>query len=876
MISTEKHIHPFATDFKNLKPGVGNNELPGLTNEEAENRLLQFGKNKIEEKNKKNVWLIFLSQFKSPIVGLLAIACGLSYYFEEWLDGSAIAIVILINSAIGFYMELQAERSMNALKQLSTVPSKVIRNGILIETSMELIVPDDIVFVEPGDLVPADGKVFRISQLYVDESALTGESIPVEKKVGQLKEKTILAERTNMLFKGTYVVKGNGYMVISGTGMNTELGKIAKLVQGATQVATPLEKKLLVFSKKMIWITIALVILIFIAGLLNGNSLMSIFQTAVALAVAAIPEGLPIVATLALARGMMKLAEREVIVKKLSAVETMGGTNIICCDKTGTLTQNKIEVDRIVTSSENTEGIQLSMKIAVLCNTAELRNENGKLIETGDPLETGLLKYAVKQNISIEEYRIRFPKIKEEPFSSETKIMCTLHETENAKTIFAKGAPEELLNRCTHLLDKTGITLLSDQLKEVWLQRSDEMAQSGLKVIAGAFKHVTSTNDELSSDLVFVCLYGMIDPPREGVFEAIEECKSAGIKVVMITGDHPSTAKNIAIKLGIMQPEDSTVLSGKEMKNYDQLTEKDKTIWSDTTVFARVSPQQKLDLVKVLQEKNNVVGMTGDGVNDAPALKKADIGIAMGQRGTQVSQEVADMVLKNDSFQSIVSAIREGRVIFQNIRRFVVYLLSCNLSELLVVAAASVFNLHFQLYALQILFINLITDVLPALALGFTGESRNVMHQPPRNMQESIIDRNRWIAIFSYAIVIGSVSIGAVFFSHFTVHDTEIWNPELCNNILFFTLIFSQLLHVFNMTDNKSVFFGSEIFRNKYIWVSIISCLIVIIICYQTPVISQALSVYRMSVYDWMIAAGASLISMLVIQIMKKIDIVKL
>ncbi len=876
MVNTEVNILPFTTDSENPFREFQTNDVIGLTTEQAENRLVQFGKNKIDEKKNKTVWFIFISQFNSPIVGLLATACGLSFYFEEWLDGSAIAFVIFINSVIGFYMEFQAERSMNTLKQMSTVPSKVIRNGILKEISMEDIVPGDTAFVEPGDLVPADGRVFRISQLFLDESALTGESIPVEKKEGLLEEKTLLAERTNMLFKGTYVVKGNGYIIISATGMNTELGRIAKLVQGSAQVATPLEKKLLVFSKKMIGITLALVILIFIAGLLNGNSLMGIFQTAVALAVAAIPEGLPIVATLALARGMMKLADREVIVKKLSAVETMGGTNVICCDKTGTLTQNKIEVERVITPSESEEGIQISMKIAVLCNTAELRKENGKLIETGDPLETGLLKYAALQNISIEEYRSRFPKIKEEPFSSETKIMSTLHETVNGKTIFAKGAPEELLNRCTYVLDKNGNSFFSGQLKEYWLQKSDEMAKSGYKVIAGAFKPDAPTNDDISSNLVFVCLFCMIDPPRDGVFEAIEECKSAGIKVVMITGDHPSTAKNIAIKLGIVQSEEAVVLSGKEMKNYDDLTGKDKSVWSNTSVFARVSPQQKLDLVKVLQENNNVVGMTGDGINDAPALKKADIGIAMGQRGTQVSQEVADMVLKNDSFHSIVAAIREGRVIFQNIRRFVVYLLSCNLSELLVVAAASVFNLHFQLYALQILFINLITDVLPALALGFTGESKNVMHQPPRNMQESIIDRNRWIAIFTYAIVIGAVSVGAVFFSHFTVHPTEIWNPELCNNILFFTLIFSQLLHVFNMTDNKSVFFGSEIFRNKYIWGALISCLVVIIGCYHIPVISHALTVYRMSVHDWMIAVGASLVSMLIIQIMKKIDVVKL
>ncbi|MBI3519918.1 MAG: HAD-IC family P-type ATPase [Bacteroidetes bacterium] len=404
------------------------------------------------------------------------------------------------------------------------------------------------------------------------------------------------------------------------------------------------------------------------------------------------------------------------------------------------------------------------------------------------------------------------------------------------------------------------------------IQKAEELANDGLRVIAGAFNPNPKTNSTLSNELVFVGLFGMIDPPREEVFQAINECRTAGISVVMITGDHPATAKNIAIKLGIADVNHLKSLTGKEMATYESLTPEEKIVWSNTNIFARVSPKQKLDLVSVLQEQKNIVGMTGDGVNDAPALKKADIGIAMGLRGTQVSQEVADMVLKDDSFSSIVIAIKQGRIIFENIRKFVIFLLSCNLSELLVIATASVLNLHFQLFPLQILFINLITDVLPALALGVTDGSDSIMHKPPRNINEPIIDKKRWVTIFFYSIIIGAVSIGAVFFSHLTVHNTETWNPELCNNILFFTLIFSQLLHVLNMGDGTA-FFKSEIVKNKYVWYAIGASLLILFGVYIIQPVRSVLTLYEMSVYDWLISAGASIISVILIQIGKKFKI---
>lgn len=857
----------------------------GLSQEESAKRLEEFGTNSIKHEKKKSLWLIFLNQFNSALVYLLIVAAGLSFFFQEWLDGSAILVVILINALIGFYMEYQAERSMEALKKLSILPAKVIRNGTTTEINAEELVPGDLIFLEAGDMVPADGRIARSSQLQVDESALTGESIPVEKQVAQLKEETTLAERTNMLYKGTFVTKGNTYGIITGTGMHTELGKIANLVQSAEQAATPLEKKLGQFSKKLIKVTVALVVIIFIAGLLNGQKVLEMLETSIALAVAAVPEGLPIVATLALAKGMMKMAKYNVIVKKLSAVETLGGTNVICTDKTGTLTQNKIEVNLIVTptgkyevsnsrkADTNDPSFQHVAHSAVLCNTASLGSD-GK--ETGDPLEVGLLKFAVSQGVAIESLKKEMPTVKEEPFSSETKIMATLHRDANAKhLVYAKGAAEELITRCTHILNGTSTGEFTDILKTHWLTGSENLSASGLRVIATAFKNASSEEKELSTDLTFAGLIGMIDPPRQEVYEAIRECKSAGIKLIMITGDHPSTAQNIGLQLGIIEDDKRAVMVGKDMNVYQHLTEEEKDRWVNTPVFARVSPQQKLDLVSVLQDRKYIVGMTGDGVNDAPALKKSDIGIAMGLRGTQVAQEVADMVLKDDSFSSIVRAIRQGRIIFDNIRKFVIFLLSCNMSELFVIAVAAILNLHFQLFPLQILYINLITDVLPALALGVTAGSPSIMNQPPRNTGESIIDKKRWIAIIFYAVVITLTTLGAVFISHYTVHKTETWNPELCNNILFFTLLFSQILHVFNMNATDSNFFKSEVMRNKYVWYAVVACLILLAISYQITIIREALNIFPMTKEDWTIILGMSLVSLIMIQAGKKLKIAK-
>jgi Ca2+-transporting ATPase len=870
-----------ATTIEEATKLLNSHTEQGLTIDDAKQRLKHFGLNTIEEAKAISPFKILINQFKSPIVFLLLFAAGMSFWFKEWLDAIAILLVLIINAAIGFYMEFKAHKSVKALKKLSSIPAKVLRGGKVNEINSEEIVPGDIAFTEAGDMIPADGIIIRSTQLLIDESALTGESVPVEKKTAVLPEATILGDRTNMAFKATNVSKGNAYILVGATGMKTELGKIANLVHSSKQAATPLEKKLEEFSKKLILITIGIVAVIFIIGLINGEPIIKMLQTSIALAVAAIPEGLPIVATMTLAQGMLKMSRYNVIVKKLSAVETLGGTNVICTDKTGTLTQNKMEVVFVETPSGtwkkdapftgNKEQLELISKGAVLCNTADIQTSGEETKEIGDPLEIALLKFSKNKGEDINKVREAFSKKNEEPFSSETKIMSTLHEHNGKFYVFAKGAPEELLLRCTQVYEES-VVAMDTAKKEQWKAMAEKFAASGHRMIAMAYRKTDSTPSSLIDELVFIGLIGMIDPPRPEVLSAINDCKTAGIKVVMITGDHPSTAHFIGTQLGISTKEEVPVI-GNDMKEFEELSEEEKQHWINTSVFARVNPKHKLDLVKVFQEKGYVVGMTGDGVNDAPAIKKSDIGIAMGLRGTQVAQEVSDMVLKDDSFSSIVVAIKQGRIIFENIKKFVTFLLSCNLSELAVIAVAALMNFHFQMLPLQILFINLITDLLPALALGVTKGSADNMKLPPRNSSEPIIDKSRWKLIFFYSLVIAFVSIIGVLINHFYFHRGEPWDGAVCNNILFFTLIFSQLFHVFNMSSGP--FFNNEVIKNKYVWYAVIASLIILIGVIQISYVREALNIVSMTMQEWLIILSASVLSVIIIQAAKSLKLFK-
>lgn len=892
MKSTTADInYPHALSTDELRIKLETNFESGLTSVEAKKRIELFGANAIQKKKDQSTLILFLNQLKSPIVYLLLFAVGLSFFFKHWTDGYVILIVILINTIIGFMMEYQAKRSMDELTKINKLSAKVFRDNVLQEIEAENIVPGDILFMEAGDLIPADARIVESSQFQTDESSLTGESIPVEKADSILEKETSLAERGNMVYKGTFVTKGNAKALVIHTAMQTEIGKIAEMVQSADKAITPLEKKLEDFGKKLIKVTVVLVVIIFMGGLLNGQKIDKMLATAIALAVAAIPEGLPIVATLALAKGMMKMAHYKVVVKKLSSIETLGGTNVICTDKTGTLTHNKIEVNCIFTTDGKTEilsnghkkeasdnkvkrseSFELVKKIVVLCNTSYLIVKANKINEVGDPLETGLLMFAHVEGVDIEHFRQQHPKIKEIPFSSETKIMATLHSSEKQYFVAVKGSAEELLSRCTSIFQNGGVVILDETTKGKWIKEADALSREGLKVIATAYKE--NSESDITDQLCFVGLIGLLDPPRADVFSAIQECRSAGIRVIMITGDHPETAKNIALKIGLLDSENEEVIHGKEMKDFEMLDSKEKERWANSKIFARVSPKQKLDLIKVLQEKHFVVGMTGDGVNDTPALKKADIGIAMGKRGTQISQDVADMILQNDSFSSIVIAIKQGRIIFDNIRIFVIYILSSNMSELFIIAITSVLNLPFQLPALQILFINLISDVLPALALGITRGNQQIMKHAPRNMNEPIIAKKHWIAITVYSIVIMLCTIGAVGFNILTFHEEE-GLSKASSNIMFYTLIFSQLLHVFNMSSNPQTrFHKTSEFRNQYLWFAILISFSISILIYLIEPLRTIFSIHQMTPKCWLIIGGFSFLSLLIIQVLKKLKII--
>ncbi|QHL86024.1 HAD-IC family P-type ATPase [Nibribacter ruber] len=886
-VSVEQLVQSLATDLET-----------GLRSEEIADRQQKWGINQVKSQKPKSVLLLILHQFTSPITYLSLAAAALSFFLGEWLDGSAILIVTVINAAIGFFMEYNAEKSMESLRKMALVPAKVMRSGRLQEISSEHLVPGDILFLEAGDMVSADARLFLCVQLEVNESALTGESLPTPKQPANLPAEQPLAERSNMAYKGSFVTKGNARALVTGTGMQTELGQIASMVQQAEQAATPLEKKLETFSHKLIKITLALCVLVMVAGLLQDRPWMESLATAIALAVAAIPEGLSIVVTLALAQGMLRMTRHNVIVKKLSAVETLGGTNVICTDKTGTLTKNKIEVDSILMPGaqatvkvdalhaslqflsspnqlQNSLNFQHLLHCCALCNTASYHILNGEEKEIGDPVEVGLLKLVYAAGQDADSLRRTFPKVAEESFTSETKIMGTLHQQEGKGIIYAKGALEELLARCTYQLLDGQLVLLTSSDRESWQEKEEQVANEGLKILAFAYKETSNTKDLFMENLVFLGLAGLLDPPREDVKQALEECRSAGISVKMITGDHPATARNIAGRVGIVAPGQAVqVVLGAQMPDYARLTDWQKKDWLSASIFARVSPKQKLDLVSLLQENQLVVGMTGDGVNDAPALKKADIGIAMGIRGTQVAQEAADMILQDDAFPSIVVALWQGRIIFDNIRKFVVFMLSCNLSELLVVTLVSLLGWSFQLLPIQILFINLITDVLPALALGASPGHPAIMQQQPRALGEPILQNSHWVALVVYAVVIAGCVLGAVFLSLWLVGRGQIPAEGYANNILFLTLILCQLWHVFNMGNTKGNFFKNEVFTNAYIWYALLLCFAVLGAVYLVPTVAQALALLPVSLPQVAVMGGFSLLSFFLIYLVRKLHII--
>jgi len=862
----------------------------GLDASEVRRRRKRFGANRLRQAESQSVWQILLEQFKSLIVLLLVAAAALSFAFGEWVEGVAITAVILINAMIGFVTELRAVRSMEALQQLVSVSAKVRRDGHAQEIRAEELVPGDIVLLEGGDVVTADLRLIEASKLQANESALTGESVPVSKQVESLEEDVPLADRSNMVFKGTAITRGAGEGVVIATGMDTELGHISSLVEEAEEEVTPLEKRLEQLGRRLIWVTLVIGAFVAVAGILAGREILLMVETAIALAVASIPEGLPIVATIALARGMWRMAHHNALINRLSAVETLGATNVILTDKTGTLTENRMTVTRMALPSGQVEvggeGLEIegtfsrdgtsialsddkvlrrALEVGVLCNNAALERDDSEITAVGDPVEVALLVAGAKAELQRDLLVEEKPEVREIAFDPEVKMMATFHQEDSRYQVAVKGALEAVMGVSSQILTSKGEREMSDEDREQWAKRNDQMAEEGLRVLALATKTVETAEVEPYKDLSFLGLVGLLDPPREEVRPALEAARGAGVRVIMLTGDQPATARNVALAVGLVEDDKAEMVHGMDLKSYEEWAEEERQRILQAPIFARVNPKQKLDLIAVHQDSGAIVAMTGDGVNDAPALKKADIGVAMGQRGTQVAREAADMVLKDDAFSTIVVAIEQGRVIFDNIRKFVLYLLSCNISEIMVVSLASIANAPLPIRPLQILFLNLVTDVFPALALGVGEGDPAIMERSPRDPDEPIMTRRHWLAMAGYGLTITLSVFGALLLAFNWLG----MGTKQAVTVSFLTLAFAQLWHVFNMRERGSSLLRNDITGNPFVWGALVLCTGLLLAAVYVPGLADVLRVADPGTRGWAVVISMSLVPWAIGQILK-------
>ena len=868
---------PHAAPADAVTEALGVSPAIGLSDQEALAQLARAGPNLLAHRRPVTALKILVDQIASPVVALLGAAAALSLAYGHVIEALAIGVVLLLNTAIGFFTESRAVHSMEALRKLGRVTTRVRRGGRVDAIPAQDLVPGDIVLLEGGDIVTADLRLVEAPNMAVDESALTGESVPVEKSTKPVDTEAPVAERTSMAFKGTAVTRGGGVGVVVGTGMQTELGRISAMVAEAKPERSPLERQLDRLARNLIWVTLALCVAIGAVGIASGEDLFLMIEATIALAVAAIPEGLPIVTTMALARGMWRMARKNALVERLSAVETLGATTLIFTDKTGTLTENRLTV-RSVAVEPATHGINAAdpsaalpkpsdldpllseaLTVAVLCNNAEL--ESGDRPASGDPVEIALLRAGQSGGLERETLAGRYPRIGGIAFESETAMMATIHSDGNSALTCVKGAPEAVLARSTRKLGATGESPVDDAARESWLARTRALAEDGLRVLAVASKRGPTNDTDAYSDLTFIGLIGLNDPPRADVPDAIRACHAAGIRVVMITGDHAVTARKIAAAIGLADG-DATVIEGRTLKPLDDLSETERKHLLDAQIFARVSPANKLSLIALHQAEGDVVAMTGDGVNDAPALKKADIGVAMGLRGTQVAKEAAAIVLTDDAFSTIVHAIREGRVIFRNIQRFVAYLLSCNLSEILIVGIAVLAGLPLPLLPLQILFLNLVTDVFPAFALGAGTGDPTILQRPPRDPKKPILTRSVWSLI-----ILAGLAITAATLAGFVVARGWLASEgDQPVTVSFLILAFAQLWNVFNMRDPRVPLAECDILRNRFVWAALIGCSALLLVVVHVAPLAAALHLAPLPPTVWLMVLALSLVPVVLVQ----------
>jgi len=850
----------------------------GLTKATAEERLIQHGRNELSEGARISPLLLFLNQFKDFMVLVLMGATLISGLLGEFLDAITIVAIIVLNAVLGFVQEFRAERSLRALKALSAPTAKVVRDGSIVIVPASELVPGDLIMLESGDRVPADIRFIQANSCYAEESALTGESVPVSKHADPITEEELpLGDQRNIGFMGTMLTGGTGKGVVIRTGMNTEMGRIADLIQKTEEMETPLQRRLEQLGKILIIVALALTIVVVIAGILHGQPAYGMFLAGVSLAVAAIPEGLPAIVTIALALGVQRMIKRKAIVRKLPSVETLGCASVICSDKTGTLTQNKMTVTGIWLSGraieitgegydpvgeayehgkpvdpKHDQSLRRLLQIAALCNNAEVvrsvetedkdnkrkkgseRKEEWQL--KGDPTEGALTVLASKLGMSSKSLEPLYKRVAEFPFDSERKRMSVIVSHQGGRLVCAKGAPDLLMEQCAYVLWDDKVMPFTATLKRKVAEASEQMAGSALRVLGFAYRDLRShdrceTTEEAESQLVFAGLTGMIDPPRKEVREAIATCRRAGIKTVMITGDHQLTAEAIANQLGIM-PRGGIAMSGRDLSQMDddQLDRLSDNIY----VYARVSPEHKLRIVKSLQRQGHVVAMTGDGVNDAPAIKASDIGIAMGISGTDVSKEASSLILSDDNFATIVAAIEEGRNIYENIRKFIRYLLASNVGEILTMFLAMMAGLPLPLIPIQILWVNLVTDGLPAMALGVDQAEKDLMKMKPRSSVESIFARRLGWKIISRGILIGVCTLGA-FWLTLSKAPGDAGQLVLAQTVAFATLVLAQLIHVFDCRSSRSIF-HRNLLQNKFLVLAVLSSLILMLgVLYLKP-----------------------------------------